>query len=557
MTTDAATIETRSAEPATAGAAQSRVAAVWSAADRFLSHAGDWLNPILVKETRQALKSSQFTITFVLVLAACWIVTIGVVAYIGPRIFYSAEGGTLLAWYYAVLALPLLVVVPLSAFRSLTAEREDNTYDLLSITTLRPRQIISGKLGSAIAQMAVYFSVITPCLAFTYLLRGVDLPTIATLLLFTFFWSLGLSMVGILLATLTTQRFVQVFVLVGFVGGLLFMFYCGLWLGYYAGYYGRSTLWGVGNEFWIFLGVVATLYGTFFALAYFAAAGMITFTSENRSTPLRACMAVQQAAFVGWMAAAWISDNFGLEVVLVMAIISGIYWYAMGTMLTAERPTMSQRVRRRLPQSFFGRMFLSWFNPGPASGYMFVIANITAVAVLCLLAIAFGEFIASRSGGGRPTVVEVLDAMFIGWGYVVAYLGVGVLAISALRRIATVTMLASVLIHLLLLLAGFGIPYAVKSMSLELREADYSFLQVTDPVFSIWHVLDGGTTSDASVLLLLIPGVAICVLLLNVPRIIRELRVVREAAPARVLQDEAELHPTPASLPQNPWDEPV
>ena len=151
------------------------------AIDRFLVYAGDWLNPILVKETRQALKSSQFAITFVLVLVACWIVTIGVVAYIGPRIFYSADGGTLLAWYYAILALPLMVVVPLAAFRSLAAEREDNTYDLLSITALKPRQIISGKLGSSIAQMAVYFSAITPCLAFTYLLRGVDLPTIAML----------------------------------------------------------------------------------------------------------------------------------------------------------------------------------------------------------------------------------------------------------------------------------------------------------------------------------------------------------------------------------------
>ena len=132
-----------------------------------------------MKETRQALKSFQFTITFVLVLVACWVVTIGGVALIGPGIFYAAAGGTMLMAYYVILAFPLMVVVPYSAFRSLAAEREDNTYDLLSITTLKPRQIISGKLGSSIVQMAVYFSAITPCLAFTYLLRGVDVPTIA------------------------------------------------------------------------------------------------------------------------------------------------------------------------------------------------------------------------------------------------------------------------------------------------------------------------------------------------------------------------------------------
>src|SRR3954470_4485272 len=176
---------------------RARAEAVWSAIDRFLVYTGDWLNPILVKETRQALKSSQFTLTFGLVLIAGWIVTLGGVAFKGPRIFYAAEGGSLLACYFIVLALPLIVVVHLAAFRSLTAEREDNTYDLLSITSLKPRQIISGKLGSSVAQMAVYFSAITPCLAFTYLLRGVDLPTIAVLITYTFFWSLGLSMMGI------------------------------------------------------------------------------------------------------------------------------------------------------------------------------------------------------------------------------------------------------------------------------------------------------------------------------------------------------------------------
>jgi len=36
----------------------------------------------------------------------------------------------------------------------------------------RARQIISGKLGSAALQVLVYLSALAPCLAFTYLLRG-------------------------------------------------------------------------------------------------------------------------------------------------------------------------------------------------------------------------------------------------------------------------------------------------------------------------------------------------------------------------------------------------
>src|SRR5262245_2306889 len=201
-----------------------RAGAVWDRIESVLVRFGDYLNPILVKETRQALKSFQFTMTFVLVLVACWVVTIGGVALIGPGIFYSATGGTMLWAYYFILAGPLMVVVPYAAFRSLAAEREDNTYDLLSITTLKPRQIISGKLGSSIVQMGVYFSAITPCLAFTYLLRGVDVPTIAVLLAYLFFWSFGVSMIGILLATLSKRRFSHVFVSVAFLAALIWLF---------------------------------------------------------------------------------------------------------------------------------------------------------------------------------------------------------------------------------------------------------------------------------------------------------------------------------------------
>lgn len=562
MTTDAATIDHAAPfpEPGNNAAQVTNqhspgLGKIWKALDQFLFKAGDWLNPILVKETRQALKSSQFTITFVLVLLACWIATVFVIAAVGPRIFYAAEGGSLLVWYYGILALPLIVVVPLSAFRSLTAEREDNTYDLLSITALKPRQIISGKLGSSVAQMAVYFSAITPCLAFTYMLRGVDLPTIASLLLYTFFWSLGLSMIGILLATLTTQRFVQVFILVALVAGLLIMFMYAWALGSEASRRGRQAIWGVGEEYWTVTLAMASFYATFFALAYFAAAGLITFTSENRSTPLRICMVVQQAVFVGWIAYGLIHENFEEEILLVAICFAGAYWFIMGSMLTAERPGMSQRVRRSLPQSFLGRVFFSWLNPGPATGYMFVIANITTLAIIALLGTIVGSYYITRTPRTWISMEAVQYLIVIGWGYIAAYLGIGLLLIMALRRVAVVTMLACVLIQFLLVLAGFGIPFAIKSMSLTLRDVDYTFLQITDPFSTMHYIKEGGLITDGNVIALIVIGIALCVLLLNIPRVIRELNVVREAAPARVLRDEAELHPPPEALPQSPWDE--
>ena len=117
-------------------------------------------------------------------------------------------------------------------------------------------------------------------------------------------------------------------------------------------------------------------------------------------------------------------------------------------------------------------------------------------------------------------------------------------------------MLASVLIHFLLVLAGSGIPTAIQLTSVELRYApEYSFLQITNPIWSLIHIASGGMVSETQVLLIVVPTAAVCMLLLNLRGVVRELQQVKIAPPPRVLQDEAELHPPPAPLPASPWDE--
>ena len=82
MTMDATTFDDAGEPPVSnsgekaASPTRARLDALWQSIERFLIHTGDWLNPILVKETRQALKSSQFAITFVLVLVAGWPVSV-------------------------------------------------------------------------------------------------------------------------------------------------------------------------------------------------------------------------------------------------------------------------------------------------------------------------------------------------------------------------------------------------------------------------------------------------------------------------------------------------
>ncbi|MEZ6069850.1 MAG: hypothetical protein R3C10_06120 [Pirellulales bacterium] len=89
--------------------------------ERWLERVGDRLNPILVKETRQLLKSKQFTLTFLLLLLCGWGWTFVGASMVGPGIFY-AHGRELFFGYFVVLAFPLCVVVPYGAYRSLAAE---------------------------------------------------------------------------------------------------------------------------------------------------------------------------------------------------------------------------------------------------------------------------------------------------------------------------------------------------------------------------------------------------------------------------------------------------
>jgi hypothetical protein len=157
---------------------------------------------------------------------------------------------------------------------------------------------------------------------------------------------------------------------------------------------------------------------------------------------------------------------------------------------------------------------------------MFVVANLTSLGVVCLLGLLLHSMIAPGVTGW-PGDDELICFVIVGWG---------------------------LLIHFLVVLAGSGIPTVFQLMSPDERW-DYTLLQITNPFWSLNHISDGGL-SEGYVLLLTVPTAAICILLLSMRSVIRELQQVRSALPARVVEDEAQLHPAPAPQPTNPWDEP-
>src|SRR5262249_12290926 len=137
-----------------------------------LERLGDRFNPIVVKEVRQALKSRQFVITFLLLLLAAWAGSIFGVCFLGESIDYGSSAVTFFAGFLLALSAAALVIVPFATFRSIIEERTETTLELLQITALSPVQIVRGKILSAMVQVLVYFCAIAPFIAFTALLPG-------------------------------------------------------------------------------------------------------------------------------------------------------------------------------------------------------------------------------------------------------------------------------------------------------------------------------------------------------------------------------------------------
>jgi hypothetical protein len=527
-----------------------RLQSLFARFEDLLARLSEHLNPILVKEARQALKSRQFTITFILVLLAGWCWSILGIALIGPGVYWSADGPSMFYGYFLILAFPLIVIVPYGAYRSLASEREDRTYELLSITTLKPRQIIGGKLAGATLQMIVYLSAISPCLAFTYLLRGLDILTIGMIIVYLCLASLGLSMFCLLLATGTSEKYQQVVLSVAIVFGLaaalIFAYVIAIsMLSFNAGF--------DDEEFWVVNAAFLSIYSSYFALFFLAAASQISFPGSNRSTPLRIVTLVQQALLLAWIGGIWTLDVPDLEELVAPLILLGIHWYAMGIFMTGEPRELSPRVKRDLPQSFLGRTFLTWFNPGPASGYVFALTNYCGA---CAFVIGTMIVVALTRGFGKPD--QVLLTCSLGLSYLAIYLGIGRLLLGWLGRYVATTVAIRFIFHLVLLFLGTMIPLTIQLTIPFLRDNGYTLLQISNPFWTMNEAVENAPSYEVWGAAWILGFAGAVVFALNLPAIAEEVRQLRIAAPARVAEEDAEQAAAVAAavgpIKTNPWD---
>ncbi len=498
------------------------------------------INPIVVKEVRQSLKSKQFTVSFGLTLVAAVAWTLVAVSMMVPRIYYIPGGLALLSGFFCILALPLMVIIPFSAFRSLTAETEDSTFELLSISALSSAQIVYGKMSSACLQIVLYLSALAPCIVLTYLLRGVSLFSILFLLGLTVLFSACETALALLLASIARTRMLQTGVSVLVLAGLLIAFFGWTSLIISEGF----------DEFdnpprEVYIGIFATLTIVAMALSLVlrAAAAAIDFPSENHSTAIRWRILGLTTLILFWfLLLLTAAPEAEIAVVLLTAFFIG--GMILGALMTGERGVLSLRAQRSLPKTFFGRVFLTWFFPGAGLGYVFLICMFAAIA---LTMSAFELFFSNRLQGFSGNVaISATGYMLL--CYLVIYLGVNRLLVLALFKHFPARMVGSVALLVVVLLLAHLVPWVSVFYYNDYREFPYSWHQAFNIPWSVTEVNDR-LSLDIGASILIITLCAFGVFGLNLLMSTRDVMLVRVALPPRVREEDAQETAAPQPPP--------
>ncbi len=460
---------------------------------RRLERFGDHCNAIVVKEVRQSLKSRQFVGTFVLLLLVAWGGSIFGITMTGDSIEYgsSAEGFFIL--FFLILCVASLVIVPFAAFRSIVEERAENTLELVQITAMSPRQIVWGKSLSALVQVLVYFSAITPFIAFTSLLPGFDFVRTMFNLGILLVVSFAFSSVGLAIGAQTKNRISQAFgslgvIVLAFIGLFMFAtftFQANLSLGE------ASTWWGIG------IAVFFALSSSY--LCQQVAIAQLTFESDNRSSGIRLTVTAQW--LVGWLAilgyVALFKSSFADMNIYVMVTLTSIFLTIAGLFVIAEADGLSRRVARGLPRSRWMRAVWVPFLPGGTRGLIFGLGSIGLMTVLAILAMNLETKTVTthlHSTSREWSAAEVTIA------YAVIYMGAGAFLTRLFRTVMTnfspghlIALL--LLINLLLVLLEF-----LWHFLSNFRDNTFQPIDIVFPIVTINDIMEDHTNNSLPVI---------------------------------------------------------
>lgn len=178
--------------------------------DERLERWSDRLNPIVVREVRQSVKTRMFLAAFLLLLGTTWFLSTAMIVTNAARMQYFELGPDFCGWYVFGLLFCLVFVAPFGAYFSMVQEFRDRAFEVLAVSTLTPNRIIVGKLQAAVVMMLIYGSAIAPYFCLSYLLGGLSLVDLAVTLLVVSLLAVGMSLFAVMLGSLAQKPWIEV-----------------------------------------------------------------------------------------------------------------------------------------------------------------------------------------------------------------------------------------------------------------------------------------------------------------------------------------------------------
>ena len=412
-----------------------------------------WLNPILIRSLRQSLRSRAFVGSYLLVLLiASAVATIAALSsgtgvrsdeHLGQGLFVT----TVVVWTFAA-----WLVQGQLAFLSVTRERNENTWDLVELTGMRPWSVAWGLAATALVQATVIGSALAPFLVLSYLLRGVEIGTLLLALCFVPLGSALSAALGVFLGCLGNHKALR-----STLGGLLGLGLTGIcfssipFWSYEAAHVARA----LANDWdgWLVLGIVINgcLACVLFLLVL--AAALLTHPAQDRSSRVRtACVLLWADALLCWLllaaGAAWwhpsdVSNILG-EGGVVLSIFGLVWATICGGFATTEPDGLTHRQRQGLSEGGpLRRLTLAFCGPGCRRGRRWTLV------MFLVAAIPLAPTLTGLSTGHQDEGLSAAGAMAC---YALFYLGVlepllrrglpRVLGTPALRRTALLAVVA-------------------------------------------------------------------------------------------------------------------
>ena len=376
-----------------------------------LENVSNTLNPIVIKELRQAVKG-RFLAAVLLIFLGIQLLTIGLFL-TNDSVSWSFDAGrNIFKTLASMLLVTCLILVPAYTGLRLAMERADGNVDLLFISTLRPRSIIWGKFFAALVFSALLYSVCMPFITLTYLLRGIDLPSIFVMLALNFLVIAVAIQCTILLGCLPANRVFKIILGLGWF--LLITGYIPFHIAFTTVIPGVNLLdRGIGSQIgsWRFLAIssgVLIAGVAFIGLLARLATALISPLSANRALPVRTYVIVVWIV-TGISAAVWTAVTANGTPITVWAFVHIILQCIGFFIAVSERESLGQRVRQSIPRTRVLRPLAFLLFSGAGGGVMW--SSLMIILTLLFAAVLSSVYTHAWSGNDLEDFMTCMAAL--------------------------------------------------------------------------------------------------------------------------------------------------